>query len=235
MGHLRPVKDPFRTALAARLLPPSSRVRVLHLGAALSEEMAEQARARGGRQPALPLAGGTAALEGVARAGAEPAAVADVGTGGRRQRGLRGAGRIDAGAVVAHRRHGRAAGRGLPRLLPGRRRGGPGPAVGAGRNGRGLLPDVVRMVFTACARWSIRNASGGAGKTCCANWGGSASCRAVFTAPSRSTSATPTPAPCPSASRGRSSSACPPPASGRSTSPCTPCRRPSARPPPRCR
>lgn len=44
MGHLRPVKDPFRTALAARLLPASSRVRVLHLGAALSDDMASQAR-----------------------------------------------------------------------------------------------------------------------------------------------------------------------------------------------
>jgi glycosyltransferase involved in cell wall biosynthesis len=44
MGHLRPVKDPLRTALAARLLPPSSRLRVLHLGAALSEEMAQAAR-----------------------------------------------------------------------------------------------------------------------------------------------------------------------------------------------
>ena len=45
LAHLRPVKDPFRTALAARLLPPTSRLRVLHLGAALDEEMAEQARA----------------------------------------------------------------------------------------------------------------------------------------------------------------------------------------------
>jgi putative glycosyltransferase (TIGR04348 family) len=45
VGHLRPVKDPFRTALAARLLPASSRVIVLHLGAALSDDMAEQARA----------------------------------------------------------------------------------------------------------------------------------------------------------------------------------------------
>jgi putative glycosyltransferase (TIGR04348 family) len=45
LGHLRPVKDPFRTALAARLLPPSSRVRVLHVGAALSNEMAERAQA----------------------------------------------------------------------------------------------------------------------------------------------------------------------------------------------
>ena len=44
LGHLRPVKDPFRTTLAARLLPPASRLRVLHLGAALSEDMAEQAR-----------------------------------------------------------------------------------------------------------------------------------------------------------------------------------------------
>jgi putative glycosyltransferase (TIGR04348 family) len=45
LGHLRPVKDPFRTAQAARLLPATSRVRILHLGAALSEDMAEQARA----------------------------------------------------------------------------------------------------------------------------------------------------------------------------------------------
>ncbi len=45
LGHLRPVKDPFRTALAARRLPASSRIRVLHVGAALSEDMAEQAHA----------------------------------------------------------------------------------------------------------------------------------------------------------------------------------------------
>jgi putative glycosyltransferase (TIGR04348 family) len=44
LGHLRPVKDPFRTALAARALPDSSRLRVLHLGAALSPDMAAQAR-----------------------------------------------------------------------------------------------------------------------------------------------------------------------------------------------
>jgi putative glycosyltransferase (TIGR04348 family) len=45
LGHLRPVKDPFRTALAARLLPADSRLEVLHLGAALNDEMAVQARA----------------------------------------------------------------------------------------------------------------------------------------------------------------------------------------------
>jgi putative glycosyltransferase (TIGR04348 family) len=44
MGHLRPVKDPLRTALAARLLPAASRIQVLHIGGALSEELAEQAR-----------------------------------------------------------------------------------------------------------------------------------------------------------------------------------------------
>jgi putative glycosyltransferase (TIGR04348 family) len=45
IGHLRPVKDPFRTAMAARLLPASSRIQVLHLGAALSGSMARRARA----------------------------------------------------------------------------------------------------------------------------------------------------------------------------------------------
>src|SRR5262249_27737490 len=51
LGHLRPVKDPFRTALAARLLPRASRLRVLHLGAALSPEMAEQAWAEAAVNP----------------------------------------------------------------------------------------------------------------------------------------------------------------------------------------
>jgi len=44
LGHLRPVKDSFRTALASRLLPASSRLRVLHLGAALSPGMAKAVR-----------------------------------------------------------------------------------------------------------------------------------------------------------------------------------------------
>jgi putative glycosyltransferase (TIGR04348 family) len=51
LGHLRPVKDPFRTALAARLLPARSRVRVLHVGAALTPEMAAQACAEMERNP----------------------------------------------------------------------------------------------------------------------------------------------------------------------------------------
>jgi putative glycosyltransferase (TIGR04348 family) len=45
IGHLRPVKDPFRAALAARRLPASSRIRVLHVGGAMIDGMAARARA----------------------------------------------------------------------------------------------------------------------------------------------------------------------------------------------
>lgn len=38
-GHLREVKDPFRTALATRLLPDHSRIKVVHLGEAITDEM----------------------------------------------------------------------------------------------------------------------------------------------------------------------------------------------------
>jgi putative glycosyltransferase (TIGR04348 family) len=44
IGHLRAVKDPFRTAVAARLLPDSSRVRVLQIGGAMTDAMANRAR-----------------------------------------------------------------------------------------------------------------------------------------------------------------------------------------------
>jgi putative glycosyltransferase (TIGR04348 family) len=44
IGHLRTVKDPFRAAMAARLLPPSSRIRVLQVGGSLTEAMAARAR-----------------------------------------------------------------------------------------------------------------------------------------------------------------------------------------------
>ena len=45
IGHLRKEKDPFRTALAARLLPAESRVRVLHYGKAHGRKWALQAEA----------------------------------------------------------------------------------------------------------------------------------------------------------------------------------------------
>jgi putative glycosyltransferase (TIGR04348 family) len=44
IGHLRPVKDPFRAALAARRLAASSRVRVLQVGGAMTEQSAARAR-----------------------------------------------------------------------------------------------------------------------------------------------------------------------------------------------
>lgn len=49
LGHLRAVKDPLRTALAASLLPATSRIRVLHVGKALSADMAAQAEAETAR------------------------------------------------------------------------------------------------------------------------------------------------------------------------------------------
>jgi putative glycosyltransferase (TIGR04348 family) len=44
IGHLRPVKDPFRAARAARLLPSVSRIRVVHIGKAMTKEMEDEAR-----------------------------------------------------------------------------------------------------------------------------------------------------------------------------------------------
>jgi hypothetical protein len=44
IGHLRSVKDPFRAAMAARLLPPASKIRIVHVGGAMSEAMAGRAR-----------------------------------------------------------------------------------------------------------------------------------------------------------------------------------------------
>jgi putative glycosyltransferase (TIGR04348 family) len=45
IGHLREEKDPLRAALAARRLPPESRIRVVHLGLALDPRLEKQARA----------------------------------------------------------------------------------------------------------------------------------------------------------------------------------------------
>lgn len=51
LGHLRPVKDPLRAARAARSLPASSRLRVVHLGAALDPAEARRARAEMATNP----------------------------------------------------------------------------------------------------------------------------------------------------------------------------------------
>jgi len=51
IGHLRQVKDPFRAAEAARRLPASSRVRIVHLGAAETPEWAAAAKAEMAANP----------------------------------------------------------------------------------------------------------------------------------------------------------------------------------------
>lgn len=43
LAHLRPVKDPFRAAMAARLLPSESRVTLVHAGAAVEPDLASRA------------------------------------------------------------------------------------------------------------------------------------------------------------------------------------------------
>jgi len=50
-GHLREEKDPFRLAAALAYLPPQSRIRVTHMGAAMSSEMATAARDWTEREP----------------------------------------------------------------------------------------------------------------------------------------------------------------------------------------
>jgi putative glycosyltransferase (TIGR04348 family) len=50
-GHLREEKDPFRAAAAAALLPHDSRIRITHIGRALTPEMAKEAQAWMKREP----------------------------------------------------------------------------------------------------------------------------------------------------------------------------------------
>jgi putative glycosyltransferase (TIGR04348 family) len=50
-GHLREEKDPFRAAAALACLPPSSRIRVTHIGGAMSPAMAKEARLWMKREP----------------------------------------------------------------------------------------------------------------------------------------------------------------------------------------
>jgi putative glycosyltransferase (TIGR04348 family) len=51
IGHLRYVKDPFRAAMASRLLPDSSRIRIVHVGSAMTDAMDRRARAEAARNP----------------------------------------------------------------------------------------------------------------------------------------------------------------------------------------
>ncbi|NQU62163.1 MAG: TIGR04348 family glycosyltransferase [Rhodospirillales bacterium] len=51
IGHLRDEKDPFRTALAVKRLPPESLIRVIHLGKAHTPDFANQAAAEMAANP----------------------------------------------------------------------------------------------------------------------------------------------------------------------------------------
>lgn len=51
IAHLRAVKDPLRTARAGRLLPPDSRIRVLHVGKALTAEYQRAAMREAAENP----------------------------------------------------------------------------------------------------------------------------------------------------------------------------------------
>ncbi len=44
IGHLRSLKDPFRAAMASRLLPPESAIRIAQVGRALTDDMEHRAR-----------------------------------------------------------------------------------------------------------------------------------------------------------------------------------------------
>tara|TARA_E500000331_G_scaffold327558_1_gene346608 strand:- start:2213 stop:3103 length:891 start_codon:yes stop_codon:yes gene_type:complete len=50
IGHLREEKDPFRAALAARLMPAESRLRVYHFGKAHTDKWARQAKREAANQ-----------------------------------------------------------------------------------------------------------------------------------------------------------------------------------------
>jgi putative glycosyltransferase (TIGR04348 family) len=51
IAHLRAEKDPLRAPLAARRLPPDSRIELTHIGLALDESLARKARAEAERNP----------------------------------------------------------------------------------------------------------------------------------------------------------------------------------------
>ena len=51
VGHLREEKDPLRTAIAVRNLPPQSRIQVTHVGQALDSRLAQKAKAEAARNP----------------------------------------------------------------------------------------------------------------------------------------------------------------------------------------
>jgi putative glycosyltransferase (TIGR04348 family) len=69
IGHLRAVKDPFRAAVAARLLPEDSRVRIVHIGSPMTKAMARRATLEQRRNPRYRWLGGRPRAEALRRLG----------------------------------------------------------------------------------------------------------------------------------------------------------------------
>jgi putative glycosyltransferase (TIGR04348 family) len=71
IAHLRPIKDPLRAALAARLLPASSRIRIVHVGGLIDERMRDELERECAGNPRFHWLGNrlrAEALEALARA-----------------------------------------------------------------------------------------------------------------------------------------------------------------------
>src|SRR5215831_6724347 len=123
IGHLREVKDPFRAAEAARRLPASSRIRIVHLGAAETRQWAVAAKAEMAANPRYVWRGDPA--RGCPTPARPRAGAGSVISERRRsKRHIRGRRRQRAGARVAHRRLGWAARTQLSRLFSSRRHAG---------------------------------------------------------------------------------------------------------------
>jgi putative glycosyltransferase (TIGR04348 family) len=83
LAHLRPVKDPFLAADASQLLPPSSRIAIQHLGAALDDDMRSRAASAAARAPRWSWLGDRPRAEALARlAGAQLLCVTSRAEGG---------------------------------------------------------------------------------------------------------------------------------------------------------
>ena len=85
LGHLRPVKDPFRTAMAVRQLPPSSRIQVVHVGGALTDDMKTEADAEESTNPRYRCVRRASTLAGTPRPCAQSAARTNLADGGAEQ------------------------------------------------------------------------------------------------------------------------------------------------------
>ena len=58
VGHLREEKDPFRPALALRLIPPADAIELIHVGKALSPDMSAQVKSLAAAEPRYRWLGG---------------------------------------------------------------------------------------------------------------------------------------------------------------------------------